>query len=83
MIKLVNVNLAYNGESVFENFSLEIKTGAKAVILGKSGLGKSSLFCLILGFTTPIKGKVFFDGVLLTRKVFGIYVKKSPMLTRV
>jgi len=68
VIKLVNVNLAYNGKSVFEKFSLEIKTGAKAIILGKSGLGKSSLFSLILGFTTPNKGKVFFDGSLVDKK---------------
>lgn len=68
MIKLVDVSLAYNGKAVLEKFSLEIKTEAKAVILGKSGLGKSSLFSLILGFTTPNKGKVFFDGSLVDKK---------------
>lgn len=68
MIKLVNVNLAYNGETVFENFSLEVKKGAKAIILGKSSLGKSSLFFLILGFVTPDRGKVFFDGNLVDEK---------------
>ena len=76
MIKLVNVNLAYNGKAVLEKFSLGIKTGAKTVILGKSGLGKSSLFSLILGFTTPNKGKVFFDGNLVDKKsVWGIRKK--------
>jgi len=68
VIKLVDVNLAYNGETVFEKFSLEVKKGAKAVILGKSGLGKSSFFSLILGFVTPDKGKVFFDGNLVDEK---------------
>lgn len=76
MIKLVNIDLAYNGVAVFENFSLEIKAGAKAVILGKSGLGKSSLFSLILGFTTPNNGMVFFDRSPVDKKsVWGIRKK--------
>jgi putative ABC transport system ATP-binding protein len=76
VIKLVNVNLAYNGKAVLEDFSLEIKTGAKVVILGKSGLGKSSLFSLILGFTTPNKGKIFFDGSPVDKKsIWGIRKK--------
>jgi len=76
VIKLVNVSLAYNGKAVLEDFSLEIKTGAKVVILGKSGLGKSSLFSLILGFTTPNKGKIFFDGSPVDKKsIWGIRKK--------
>jgi len=68
VIKLVDVDLAYNGRAVFKSFSLEIKTGTKAVILGKSGLGKSSLFSLVLGFTIPDRGSVFFDGTLVDKK---------------
>jgi len=62
VIKFENIHINYGGVKVIENLSLEIGRGEKVVIFGKSGSGKSSLFSLLLGFTTPEKGKVFFDG---------------------
>lgn len=62
MISLENINLTYEGRTIFNDFSLEIAKGGKTVLLGKSGLGKSSLFSLILGFTRPQGGKILFDG---------------------
>lgn len=47
---------------IFNDLSLEIAKGEKVVLLGKSGLGKSSLFSLILGFVLPQSGRVSFDG---------------------
>lgn len=63
MIKFSNIDLAYNGKPVFNDLSLEVKTGEKVVFLGKSGSGKSSLFYLLLGFVPAGSGQIFFDGV--------------------
>ncbi|OHB50756.1 MAG: hypothetical protein A2Y10_01650 [Planctomycetes bacterium GWF2_41_51] len=68
MIKFDNVDLAYNGKKVFAGLSLEIKEGEKVAISGRSGIGKSSLFSLILGFTEPAKGKVLFNGICVDEK---------------
>ena len=68
MIKFDSVDLAYNGKIVFADLSLEIRQGEKVVISGRSGLGKSSIFSLILGFVEPSKGKVFFDGLCVDDK---------------
>ncbi|MEW5896043.1 MAG: ABC transporter ATP-binding protein [Candidatus Omnitrophota bacterium] len=68
MIKFEDITLSYNGQPVFKDFSMEINKGEKAVILGRSGLGKSSLFSLILGFVRPREGRVLFDGTCVDEK---------------
>ena len=65
MIRYDKINLDFDRKTIFNDFSLEIAKGEKVVLLGKSGLGKSSLFGLILGFIQPQSGKVFFDGSLI------------------
>jgi len=68
MIEFDNVSLSFNGKKVFSNLSFEVRQGDKVVVLGKSGLGKSSLFSLLLGFVQPDSGKVFFDGDCVDEK---------------
>lgn len=63
MISFRDIDLSYGEKPVFRGFSLEVARGEKAVLLGGSGLGKSSLFYLLLGFERPLGGDVFFDGV--------------------
>lgn len=63
MIKFENIDLIFDDKKIFSDFSLEIAKGEKAIFLGKSGLGKSSLFALLLGFVRPQNGKVLIDGV--------------------
>ena len=60
MIKLVNIDLAYNGVAIFENFSLEIKAGAKAVKPTLASMATMGIVALpgmmtgvILGGTSP------------------------------
>lgn len=62
MIKFDRVALEYGGKQIFDCLTLEVLRGDKVVLMGGSGLGKSSLLSLILGFVQPSSGKVFFDG---------------------
>jgi len=68
MIKFNNIYLSYNRQEVIQDLSFEVKMGEKAVISGKSGSGKSSLFALILGFVKPVKGEIIFEGVRVDEK---------------
>jgi putative ABC transport system ATP-binding protein len=63
MITFENIDLIFDDKKIFSDFSLEIARGEKVVFLGKSGLGKSSLFALLLGFARPQRGRVLFNGV--------------------
>jgi len=51
---------------VINNFSLHIKKGERVGIKGASGIGKSTLFNLLLGFYTPQSGEIRIDGIRLT-----------------
>ena len=48
------------GNMIFENLSLEIKTGDKLGVVGRNGSGKTTLFKLISGAEQPDSGAIHF-----------------------
>ncbi|MCD6174968.1 MAG: ATP-binding cassette domain-containing protein [Planctomycetes bacterium] len=62
-ITVDNLSLAYDGHSLFEDVSFEVRSGMKYCISGPSGCGKSSLFRAILGFVQPRQGDIVIDGL--------------------
>lgn len=62
-IELSNVTFGYSeGKDVLHDLSFKISAGENVAIVGKSGCGKSTLVRLLLGFETPRKGSIYFDG---------------------
>ena len=63
-IELSNVYFRYRDSMpyVVNGMSLKIKAGEYLAIVGTTGCGKSTLLRLLLGFETPEKGAVYFDG---------------------
>lgn len=53
-------------EAVIRNFSFCIHRGERIGIQGMSGVGKSTLFNLLLGFFPPNSGEIRIDGMRLT-----------------
>ena len=68
-IELNNVTFRYNENMppVIDNLSLKIRPGQYVAIVGSTGCGKSTLMRLMLGFETPQKGAVYYDGKDLNR----------------
>jgi len=61
-IKIENVSFEYKKNyPVLENLKLIIKKGESIGIIGASGSGKSTFCDLLLGFITPISGKILFN----------------------
>ena len=60
MINLQNITKTYKDISLFENINLKI-TKQKTKIKGENGTGKSVLLKMIVGYSTPNEGHVFYD----------------------
>ena len=63
-IELSNVYFRYtdNMPYVVDGMSLKIRAGEYIAIVGTTGCGKSTLMRLLLGFETPEKGAIYYDG---------------------
>ena len=68
-ITLSNLSFAYEeGNEVVKNFSTCIQKGEFVGISGQSGVGKTTLFNLLLGFLNPQNGNIRVDDVPLSAK---------------
>src|SRR5271168_2874608 len=57
-IQVRGLSLHFGGLSVFENLSFDVAPGQFVVLLGPSGVGKTSLLRIIAGLETPASGMV-------------------------
>lgn len=58
VIRMKNVTLSYGGDDVVENVNLDIRRGETKIILGPSGVGKSTILKAILGILRPKTGEI-------------------------
>ena len=67
-IELNNISFRYNPSMpyVLKNLNLKIRSGEYIAIVGRTGCGKSTLVRLLLGFETPEKGAIYYDGKDIT-----------------
>ena len=66
-IAISNLSYTYpEGKRVLKEFDCTIRKGEYIGIRGSSGIGKSTLFNLLLGFLKPDGGEIRRDGVLLS-----------------
>jgi ATP-binding cassette subfamily B multidrug efflux pump len=71
------------GTDVLQNINLQVNPGEKVTFVGRTGVGKSTLFKLIMGLLKPSKGSITINGFDVydipnseKRKLFG-YVDQS------
>jgi branched-chain amino acid transport system ATP-binding protein len=77
MLKIEGINQYYGGSHILRNVSLEAKLGEVTVVLGRNGVGKTTLVNSIVGFNPPRRGKVIFKGEDVTREESFVTVRKG------
>jgi phospholipid/cholesterol/gamma-HCH transport system ATP-binding protein len=62
LISLRNVTKQFDDRKVLDNISLEVLEGETLVIIGRSGVGKSTILKHIAGLLSPDEGEVWVEG---------------------
>ncbi|MFM7023943.1 MAG: ABC transporter ATP-binding protein [Flavobacteriales bacterium] len=65
MLQVKNISFSYQGKPVLNNVSFEVKKGKVLGLLGRTGVGKTTLLKLIKGLMDAEKGGVYFKGALV------------------
>ena len=88
-IEFREVSFSYNGQDrVLEGLSFRIRPGEHVALVGRSGIGKTTLLSLILRFYKPTSGEICFDGkpasdleVTSLRKRIGYVSQNTTLLS--
>ena len=62
MLKVTDLHTYYGESHVLQGISLEVEAGSIIGILGRNGMGKTTLLSSIIGFKQPRQGQVFLNG---------------------
>ena len=67
MLEITDLHTYYGESHVLQGVSLAVGPGEVVGILGRNGMGKTTLIRSIIGFTPPRRGTVRFKGADITR----------------
>lgn len=57
-----DLEVHYGGSRILRDISLQVPSGSIVAVMGRNGVGKTTLLKAIMGLLTPTKGRVFFAG---------------------
>ena len=62
MIQVNNLNQLYGGTQILWDLNLDIKEGACTCIMGRNGVGKTTLLKCLMGLLPTSNGEILYDG---------------------
>ncbi len=66
MLQIDDVHTYYGDSYVLQGMSLNVEKGSVVALLGRNGVGKTTLIRSIMGFTPPRRGSITFKGQNIT-----------------
>ena len=66
MLKIDSLHQAYGGSHILRGLSFEVKTGEVTTLLGRNGVGKTTLLKALMGLVKTREGSITFDGKTIT-----------------
>ena len=67
MLKVDGINQYYGGSHILRNIAFEARLGEVTVILGRNGVGKTTLLKSLMGVVPVKTGSIQLDGALITQ----------------
>src|ERR1700680_1108545 len=67
MLAIQNLSVAYGETTIVRNVSMQIPSGEVVCLMGRNGVGKTTLLKSVMGLLRPQGGRVVFNGHDLTR----------------
>jgi phospholipid/cholesterol/gamma-HCH transport system ATP-binding protein len=67
LIEVRNLSFKYNTEIILDDLSFTLEADETTVVIGRSGVGKSTLIRCILGLEKPESGAILVDGADITQ----------------
>lgn len=67
ILEVQDIHTYYGDSYVLQGVSLQIPKGTTIALLGRNGMGKTTLIRSIIGFTPPLKGRITFKDKNITR----------------
>jgi len=91
LVYFKNVSKSYNGSLILDNVTFTIETGEFVSLVGRSGVGKTTLLKMLTREELPTKGKIYFNDkeinklkpseVSLLRRKIGVVFQDFKLLT--
>jgi branched-chain amino acid transport system ATP-binding protein len=66
-LEISNLSAGYGPTRVIEDISISVPAGARLAVLGRNGVGKTSLFATLAGQTRLHSGEIRLDGRVISR----------------
>jgi branched-chain amino acid transport system ATP-binding protein len=63
MLTLTDVHAGYGATPILFGVSLEVRAGEAVALLGRNGMGKTTLLKTAIGFLEPWRGTIEFEGI--------------------
>ena len=67
MLKVEDIHTYYGASHVLQGISLAIEPGEAVAVIGRNGVGKTTLMRSIVGLTPPRRGRIAFKDIDITR----------------
>ena len=68
MIRFTDVSVRFGERDLIKKLNLQISEGEKVLLFGQSGMGKTTIFRMILGFMNDYSGEIFFKNERISEK---------------
>jgi urea transport system ATP-binding protein len=66
MLTIANLSVAYGETLILRDVNLEVRPGEVTCLMGRNGVGKTTLLKSIMGLLRPRQGRILFEGRDLT-----------------